>query len=100
MGRRHFQRPACWQLFIRIGHHKAARIKLAGCLADIFPVFGKAAIAGNIHTIDICLCLAIYHPFGQRFADPAPLQETRHHRTGTPIARLARHGPYQRVAIR
>ena len=96
----HFQRPACRQLFIRIGHHKTAGVKLAGGLTDIFLIFGKFAIAGDIHTINISFWFAMDHPFGKRFADTPALKEAGHHCTGTPIALFARNRPDKRIAVR
>ena len=99
IGGRGFQRATCRQLLIRVGHHEATGIELAGRFFDILLVLRKDAVAGDIHAVDIGLRLAMDHPFGQRLANTAALQEARHHGAGRPVAAFARHGAYQRIAI-
>ena len=99
IGGRAFEGAACGQLLVGVGHHEAAGIELARCLPDIPLVLGPAAIARHVHAPGVGLGLAVDHPFGQRLAHAAPLQEARHHRAGRPVAALARHRADQRVAV-
>jgi hypothetical protein len=100
VGRRHLQWPPGRQLLVRIGHHEAAGIELAGGLLDELLVLGIRAVAGNIHAEHVRFRFAVDDPFRQRLAHAAALQEARHHRAGAPVAGLAAHRPDQRVAVR
>jgi len=99
MSRCHFQRAACRQLFVRVGHHEPAGIELARGLLDVFLVGMLRAVARDIHRPRVGFGVAVDHPFGKALAHAAALQEPGHHRAGGPVATLARHRPHQRVAI-
>ena len=94
-----FLHPALGQGFIGKGHHKAALIVFGGF--DTAPVGGgKFAKTGHIHGPDINRRLAVYHPFGQRQANPAALTKAGHHAHSHPVVAHPRHRPDHRVAIR
>src|SRR5690606_20640752 len=84
MCRSRFERTACGQLLIGVSHYETTAVKLASRLSNKPFVLRVIAIACDIHTKDICLRLAMYNPFGQRFPNAAALQKARHHRASTP----------------
>ena len=73
MSRRHFQRSACRQLLVGIGHDEAAGIELPGGFADVAPVLRERAVTRDIHAPGVGLRFAVDHPFRQGLAHAAAL---------------------------
>ncbi len=68
-------------------------------LADVFAVRRVCPVAGVVHAVDVGARFTFHHPFRQRLADPAALQEARHDPAGKPVVLLAAYRPHQRVAV-
>ena len=56
-------------------------------------------VAGDVEAVDVLLRLAVDHPFGERLADAAALEEAGHHAAGEPVAALARDRADERIAV-